>query len=98
MVYINTHRPKIIIKVWRFNDSSSTNDLMAYGVTHLPKKSGFHQLECQMWTPYGDWKFGALSYYMDSTPRLNNLNILARDLEKRKKIFSQPAGTVSIEV
>ena len=51
-----------------------------------------------MWTPYGDWKFGALSYYMDSTPRLNNPNILAKDVEKRKKIFSQPAGTVTIEV
>ena len=51
-----------------------------------------------MWTPYGDWKFGALSYYMESAPRLNNLNILAKDLEKRKKIFSQPAGKVLIEV
>ena len=51
-----------------------------------------------MWTPYGDWKFGALSYYMDSIPRLNNPNILAKDVEKRKKIFSQPAGTVTIEV
>ncbi len=33
--------PKLILKVWRFNESSSTNDLLAYGVTHLPKKSGF---------------------------------------------------------
>ena len=51
-----------------------------------------------MWTPYGDWKFGALSFYMDTAPRLNNLNILAKDLEKRKKIFSQPAGKVVLEV
>ena len=91
-------RPKVILKVWRFNDSSSTNDLLAYGVTHLPKSSGFHELTCEMWTPYGDWKFGALSYYMDSTPRLNNLNILSKDLDKRKKIFSQPAGKVHLEV
>ena len=42
--------------------------------------SGFHELSCEMWTPYGDWKFGALSFYMDSTPRLNNLNILSKDL------------------
>jgi hypothetical protein len=35
---------------------------------------------------------------MDSTPRLNNLNILSKDLEKRKKIFSQPAGRVLLEV
>jgi len=35
-------RPKIILKMWRFNDSSSTNDLLAYGVTHLPKTSGFN--------------------------------------------------------
>ena len=68
------------MKVWRFNDSASTNDLLAYGVTHLPKTSGFHEVYCEMWTPYGDWKFGALSYYMDSTPRLNNLNILSKDL------------------
>lgn len=94
----DSHRPKAILKVWRFNDSSSTNDLLAYGVTHLPKTSGFHQIHCEMWTPYGDWKFGALSFYMDSTPRLNNLNILSKDLEKRKKIFSQPAGSVLIEV
>lgn len=87
-------RPKVILKVWRFNDSASTNDLLAYGVTHLPKTSGFHEVSCEMWTPYGDWKFGALSFYMDSTPRLNNLNILSKDLEKRKKIFSQPAGRV----
>ena len=33
-----------------------------------------------MWTPYGDWKFGALSYYLDSAPRLNNLNILSKDI------------------
>jgi hypothetical protein len=51
-----------------------------------------------MWTPYGDWKFGALSYYLDSAPRLNNLNILSKDIEKRKKLFSQPAGKVLIEV
>ena len=73
-------RPKVILKVWRFNDSSSTNDLLAYGVTYLPKTSGFHEISCEMWTPYGDWKFGALSFYMDSTPRLNNLNILSKDL------------------
>lgn len=73
-------RPKVILKVWRFNDSASTNDLLAYGVTHLPKTSGFHEVHCEMWTPYGDWKFGALSFYMDSTPRLNNLNILSKDL------------------
>jgi len=91
-------RPKVILKVWRFNESSSTNDLLAYGVTHLPKTAGFHELSCEMWTPYGDWKFGALSFYMDSTPRLNNLNILSKDLEKRKKIFSQPAGKVLLEV
>jgi hypothetical protein len=29
---------------------------------------------------------------------LNNLNILSKDIEKRKKIFSQPAGKVLIEV
>ena len=98
MVRLFPLRPKLILKVWRFNDSSSTNDLMAYGVTFLPKSSGFHELSCDMWTPYGDWKFGALSFYMDSTPRLNNLNILSKDLEKRKKIFSQPAGKVKIEV
>ncbi len=51
-----------------------------------------------MWTPYGDWKFGALSYYLDSAPRLNNLNILSKDIDKRKKLFSQPAGKVVIEV
>ena len=51
-----------------------------------------------MWTPYGDWKFGALSYYMDSAPRLNNLNVLSKDLEKRKKIFSQPSGKIILEV
>lgn len=51
-----------------------------------------------MWTPYGDWKFGALSFYMDSAPRLNNLNVLADDLKKRKKLFSQPAGKVILEV
>jgi hypothetical protein len=49
-----------------------------------------------MWTPFGDWKFGALSYYLDSAPRLNNLNILSKDIEKRKKLFSQPAGKVLI--
>jgi hypothetical protein len=91
-------RPKIILKMWRFNDSSSTNDLLAYGVAHLPKTSGFQEIECQMWTPYGDWKFGALSYYMDSAPRLNNLNVLSKDLEKRKKIFSQPSGKIILEV
>lgn len=98
MVKNNILRPKAILKVWRFNDSTSTNDLLAYGVVHLPKTSGFHQIQCEMWTPYGDWKFGALSFYMDSTPRLNNLNILSKDLEKRKKIFSQPAGRVLLEV
>ena len=51
-----------------------------------------------MWTPYGDWKFGALSFYLDSAPRLNNLNILSKDIQKRKKLFSQPAGKVLIEV
>lgn len=98
LVIITQDRPKIIIKVWRFNDSSSTNDLLAYGVTYMPKNAGFHEISCEMWTPYGDWKFGALSFYMDSTPRLNNLTILSKDLEKRKKIFSQPAGKVLLEV
>ena len=98
MVRISLYRPKVILKVWRFNDSSSTNDLLAYGVTFLPKTAGFHEISCDMWTPYGDWKFGALSFYMDSTPRLNNLNILSKDLDKRKKIFSQPAGKVLLEV
>ena len=84
--------------MWRFNDSSSTNDLMAYGVTYLPKSSGFHEIECQMWTPYGDWKFGALSFYTNSAPRLNNLHILSKDLGKRKKLFSKPSGKVLIEV
>lgn len=51
-----------------------------------------------MWTPYGDWKFGALSFYMDSAPRLNNLNVISKDLEKRKKIFSQPCGKIILEV
>lgn len=37
-------RPKAILKVWRFNNSSSTNDLLAYGVTHLPKTSGFSEI------------------------------------------------------
>jgi B9 domain-containing protein 2 len=73
-------RPRVILKVWRFNDSSSTNDLLAYGVAYLPKTSGFHEIACDMWTPYGDWKFGALSFYMDSTPRLNNLRILGKDI------------------
>lgn len=98
MVIKNVCRPKAILKVWRFNDSSSTNDLLAYGVTYLPKTSGFHEISCEMWTPYGDWKFGALSFYMDSTPRLNDLRTLSKDLEKRKKIFSQPAGKVLLEV
>ena len=98
MVQSMIYRPKVILKVWRFNDSSSTNDLLAYGVTFLPKAAGFHQISCDMWTPYGDWKFGALSFYMDSTPRLNNLNILSKDLDKRKKIFSQPAGKVLLDV
>lgn len=98
LVLIRSYRPKAILKVWRFNDSSSTNDLLAYGVTHFPKTSGFSEIECQTWTPYGDWKFGALSFYLDSTPRLNNLTIMSRDLEKRKKIFSQPAGKVLLEV
>ena len=84
--------------MWRFNDSSSTNDLLAYGVTHLPKTSGFSEIECQMWTPYGDWKFGALSFYMDSAPRLNNLRALSKDLDKRKKLFSQPSGKIILEV
>lgn len=35
---------------------------------------------------------------MDSAPRLNNLNVLSKDLEKRKKIFSQPSGKIILEV
>lgn len=46
-----------MLKVWRFNDSISSNDFFAYGVTYLPKNTGFNEIECQMWTPYGDWKY-----------------------------------------
>ena len=35
---------------------------------------------------------------MESVPRLNNINILANDLEKKKKMFSKPAGKVLLEV
>lgn len=42
--YSNNFRPKIILKMWRFNDASSTNDILAYGVAHLPKTSGFNEI------------------------------------------------------
>lgn len=88
----------MVIKVWRFNDSSSTNDLLAYGMAHLPKHPGYSKIECETWTPYGDWKYQTLSFYLGTQARLNNLNVISTDLEKRKRLFSQSSGKVLIEV
>jgi hypothetical protein len=88
----------MIIKVWRFNNSSSTNDLLSYGVAHLPKHSGYSKIECETWTPYGDWKYQTLSFYLGTQARLHNVNVVSSELEKRRRLFSQSSGKVIIEV
>ena len=84
------------MKVWRFNDSSSTNEVFAYGVTHLPKQPGYTKIECETWTAFGDWKYETLSFYLGTQARLSNINVVSSELDQRKRLFSQASGTIIV--
>lgn len=65
-------------------------------MVHLPKHPGYSKIECETWTPFGDWKYQTLSFYLGTQARLNNLNVISTNLEKRKRLFSQSSGKVII--
>ena len=43
---------------------------MSYGVAKFPKTAGFHQIEVSTWSPYGDWKFGSLQFFLGNQPQI----------------------------
>ena len=88
----------MLIRVWRFNDSSSTNEILAYGVAPLPKQPGYTRIECQTWTAFGDWKYQTLGFYLGTQARLNSASSLSSEAEDRRRLFSEGSGTVVLEV
>ena len=89
--------PKGIVRVYRLDESNKL-DLYSYGVFNFPRTSGFHRIECETWTPLGNWRSTALSIFMGNQPRLNWTDTLLENSNQREFINSQSNGTVILEL
>ena len=91
--------PMGMVKVWRLDESNKL-DLYSYGVFNFPRTSGFHQIECETWTPMGNWKTSAISIMTGTQPRLaaEHLGFNSLESDNREYINSQTNGTVVIEL
>jgi hypothetical protein len=78
------------------------NLLVSYGVANFPKKQGFSRIECQTWSPSGSSfskvNYDALSFYFGNKPRIQSIDILSKDVEKRCLINSHSNGKIIIEI
>lgn len=86
-----------MVKVWRLDESNKL-DLYSYGVFNFPRTSGFHSIECETWTPMGNWKTSAISIMTGTQPRLSTEHLGFSTLKNREFINSQTNGTVVIEL
>lgn len=86
-----------MVKVWRLDESNKL-DLYSYGVFHLPRTNGFHRIECETWTPVGNWKASALSILTGAQPRLSAEHLGLNAKDSYQYLNSQTNGTVVIEL
>lgn len=86
-----------MVKVWRLDESNKL-DLYSYGVFNFPRTGGFHSIECETWTPIGNWKAAALSILTGNQPRLNTDTLALNSFNAREFMSSQSNGTVIIEL
>jgi len=89
--------PKAIFRVWRL-DSSNKMDTFGYGVLNLPRSAGFHKIECETWSPIGDWDTKSLAFFLGTHPRLQSLDVVSQNLEKRELLNTSSGGRVVLEL
>jgi len=89
--------PKAIFRVWRL-DSSNKMDTFSYGVLNFPKSAGFHVLDCETWSPLGDWKTSSMSFFMGTNPRLQSLDAISQSLDKREMLSTASSGKIIVEL
>lgn len=79
--------PKGILKIWRLDQNNKIDictlfSLMldAYGMFNFPKTQGFSRIECQTWSPVGQYDqqdiFNSLAFFMGNNPRLNQVDVV----------------------
>lgn len=77
-------------------------NLVSYGITNLPRKAGFTKLVCDTWSPsgssYGKVNYDALNFYFGNKPRLQSIDILSKDIDKRYLINSHSNGKIVLEI
>jgi B9 domain-containing protein 2 len=60
--------PKVVFVVWKVDDANKIDVCkrliwicliycfqVSYGMLNLPRTTGYHEVECNTWTPYGDF-------------------------------------------
>ncbi len=77
--HLNSHRPKLILKVFRLDEFGKIDNI-AYGVVNLPNETGSFDLECPTWRPMSGWREESYNYYLGGPPKLANADPVVRDL------------------
>ena len=42
---------------------------------NLPRTSGYHEIECNTWTPFGNYYMNTNSFFLGNKPKLTDLNM-----------------------
>ena len=87
--------PKIICRVWKFNDTSKI-DLMAYGVTTLPNTTGYHEIEFNTWILQGSISTEILGFYLGTKPKMNTSDPICYNLSGREELLTKPGPVIHV--